>query len=77
LPGIVYSLPGKEALYAITSYSSKDEEAIVHIKPDVLGFRSYKVIDVDTGEELKVENNTVRFILKKHDLKVFRLVPAE
>ena len=76
LPGIVYSLPGKEALYAITSYSSKDEEAVVHIKPDVLGFKNYRVIDIDTGEELKVENDTLRFSLKKHDLKVFRILPA-
>lgn len=74
LPGIVYCVSGKEALYAITSYSSKDEEAVVHIKPDILGFQNYKVIDVDNGEELKVENNTLRFPLKKHDLKVFRII---
>ncbi|MGB9877594.1 MAG: glycoside hydrolase domain-containing protein [bacterium] len=75
LPGIVYSLPGKEALYAITSYSTKDEVAVVHIKPDVLGFKDYKVIDVDDGAEMKVENNTMRFPIKKHDLKVFRILP--
>lgn len=75
LPGIVYCLPGKEALYAITSYSQKDEEAIVHIKPDALRFQKYKVIDLDTGEEMKVENNTISFLLQKHDLKVFRILP--
>lgn len=75
LPGIVYCLPGKEALYAITSYSGKDEEAVVHIKPDVLGLQNFKVIDVDSGEEIGVENNTIRFPIKKHDLKVFRILP--
>lgn len=75
LPGIVYCIPGKESLYAITSYSQKDEEAIVHIKPDVLGLQNFKVIDVDSGEEIKVENNTIRFLIKKHDLKVFRVLP--
>ncbi|MBC7327678.1 hypothetical protein H5T87_06145 [bacterium] len=76
LPGIVYCLPGKEALYAITSYSTKDEEAVVHIKPQILGFNNYKVIDVDNGEEIAVSNDTFRFIIKKHDLKVFRILPT-
>lgn len=75
LPGIVYCVPGKEALYAITSYSQKDEEASVHIKPDVLGFSTYKVIDIDSGEEMKVENNTINFTIEKHGLKVFRILP--
>lgn len=76
LPGIVYCLPGKEAIFAITSYSSKDEEAVVRIKPDVLGFQGYKVVDVDSGDELRVEDNTISFPLKKHDLKVFRILPS-
>ncbi len=76
LPGIVYCVPGREALYAITSYSPKDEECIVHIKADVLGLQNYKIIDVDSGKEMEVENDTMRFLLKKHDLKVFRILPG-
>ncbi len=76
LPGIVYVLKGKEALFAITSYAQKDETAEVTILPRLLGFKgSYQVIDVETGRPLPVSGNKIKFLLKKHDLREFRLVP--
>ena len=76
LPGIVYLLKGKEALFAITSYAQQDETAAVTILPRLLGFKyGYRMIDVETGKEMPVKNNRVKFLLKKHDLREFRLIP--
>ncbi|MGB9677633.1 MAG: hypothetical protein ACPLZ9_03355, partial [Candidatus Ratteibacteria bacterium] len=74
-PGIVYSIPGKEALYAVTSYADKDLEAKVNIIPEILGFKKYRVIDIDNDQQVPVEKNTFRLNIKKHDLKVFKILP--
>jgi hypothetical protein len=50
--------------------------ATVTILPRLLGFKyGYKVIDLETGKQLQVINNRINFLLKKHDLREFRLVP--
>lgn len=77
LPGIVYSIPGKEAFYAVVSYAKNDLEEKVNIIPDILGFKKYKVIDIDTNEEVPVEKNSFLLKIKKHDLKVFRILNIE
>ena len=78
LPTIIYSLPGKEAVFAITSYAEQDAQANVKIDPKMLGFaNTYKVTDVESGEEISVKENILSFILKKHDVREFRIVPAQ
>jgi len=74
LPGIVYSVGGKEALYGVVSYLKEDAEETVFIESDKLGLSRYKVIDIDTNQEIPVENNTFKLNIKKHDLKVFRII---
>jgi hypothetical protein len=74
LPGIVYSVWGKEALYGVVSYLKEDAEETVFIESDKLGLSRYKVIDIDTNQEIPVENNTFKLNIKKHDLKVFRII---
>lgn len=77
LPTIVYSIPGEKAVFGITSYSEKDENAVVLIDQKLLGFKKYKVIDVDDGKEVKIQNNKIKFLIKKHDLKVFYVLPVK
>ncbi|MCM8785245.1 MAG: hypothetical protein NC827_08060 [Candidatus Omnitrophica bacterium] len=74
LPGIVYSIPKKKALYAVVSFCDKDVTEKIYITPEILGFKNFKVVDVDNGEIVPVENNTFEIFIKKHDLKVFEIV---
>ncbi len=73
LPSIVYAVPGKQAIAAIVSYADKDETARVTIDAKTLGFKNYIVTDAESEAELKVENNTVSFPLKRHDLKLLKV----
>jgi hypothetical protein len=75
LPGIVYSVFGKEALYGVCSYANINLETTIHVIPDILGFTHYKVINAATGKEVPVENNTFNIFIKKHDLEVFKIEP--
>jgi len=73
---IVYSVPGKLAVAAITSYAQQELDAAVSVDAKALGFRNgCLVVNVDGGTELPVENGIVRLLLKKHELKVLRLSP--
>jgi len=76
LPGIVFSLPGQEAVYLVTSYSSKDEQVRITIDPKALGFTgAYKVVDIETGQDVPLTDNVMTFPLKKHDLREMRITP--
>jgi hypothetical protein len=73
-PSIVYSRKGEEAIVAVTSYADCDLSAGLRIQPDALGLGDkFRVVDVETGAALAVENNVLPLRLKKHDLKVLRL----
>lgn len=75
LPTIVYSVPGREAVFLITSYAERDVQANVVIDPKPLGFANgYRVVDVESGQEVAVQNNRFSFMLKKHDVREFRVV---
>ncbi len=76
LPTIVYSVKGKHAVFAVVSYVDGDANTTLTIDPVALGFtRGYKVIDLESGEEQKVEGNKLALAIKKHDLREFRIVP--
>ncbi len=78
LPTIVYSVPEKEAIFVITSYAEQDAQANIKIDTKTLGFtNSYKVIDVESGEEMSIKDNTLSFTLRKHDVREFRVLPAQ
>jgi hypothetical protein len=75
LPTIVYSVKGREAVFAVVSYAETDKEAKVAVDPAALGFdRGYVLSDAETGQELPVAGNTVTFPLKKHDIRVCKVV---
>ena len=75
LPTIVYSVKGKEAVFAVVSYAEADVEAEVRIDPAALGFeRGYRVLNVETGEELPVRDDAARVTVRKHDIREFRIV---
>lgn len=77
LPTIVYSISGQEAVFAVTSYVEEDTQANLTIKPNVLGLKKgYLLTDVETGKEISIQNNGFSFILKKHDVREFRILPA-
>lgn len=74
LPTIVYSVKGKQAVFAVVSYSEKDEPANVTIDAATLGFpKGCKVTDTETEQEVSVTNNMLSFPLKKHDIRVYRI----
>jgi hypothetical protein len=74
LPTIVYSLPGREAVVAVTNFSSTDKECVLSIDTDTLGFPGRcTATDMETDEEIAVKNNQIRFILKKHNLRQLKL----
>jgi len=77
LPAIVFARIGEEAIVAITSYADGDRTAQVAIDFAALGFpHGARVLDVETGTELRLEGNRLRFALKQHDLREFRILPG-
>jgi hypothetical protein len=76
LPTIVYSVKGREAVFAVTSYAEEDVEGVVSIDPQTLGFgEGYGVTDVESGDRVPVHDNAIRLTIKKHDIREFRIVP--
>jgi len=76
LPTIVYSVKGKEAVFAVTGYADKDTQATLTIDPKTLGFPgAYRVLDAETDKEVPIQDHKLTFPLKKHDVREFRLVP--
>ena len=75
LPAIVYSLKGKEALLAVTSYAEQDLDATIRIDPKPLGLAAgYRVLDAETDQLVPCENDTLKLTIKKHDVREFRLL---
>jgi hypothetical protein len=78
LPGIVYSVPGRETVYAVTSYAGRDLEATVQVDPAALGFTGrYTVLDRETRQKQTVTNNQFRIAVKKHAARLFRILPGD
>lgn len=78
LPAIVYSLKGREAVAAVTSYSQRDEDVELSVDLPALGFAGgCKVVDVETLAELPIRDGKLHFRLKRHDVKVLRFTSAE
>jgi hypothetical protein len=76
LPTIVYAVPGQEAVFAVVSYAVQDEQAALTLDAAALGMAGgVRVTDTETGEELAVRDGRVSFPLKKHDIRVCRVVP--
>ncbi len=76
-PTIVYSVPGEETIIAVTSYEPTDREIELAIDPAELGLADgYRVVDVEDGSEIPVENDCARIELKRHDLREFRILPS-
>ncbi|MFC1715201.1 glycoside hydrolase domain-containing protein [Candidatus Poribacteria bacterium] len=77
LPTIVYSIPGREAVFVVTSYVEADAQATVNIDFRTLGFsESYSLVDVESGEDIQVQHHKFSFPLKKHDVREFRILPV-
>ncbi len=72
-PTIIYSIPKQKALVGITSYANKNENVDFIIKPEILGFTNYKVIDINTGKQIDVKNNKINIFFKKHDMVVLKI----
>ena len=76
LPTIVYAVKGKQAVFAVVSYADQDLTANLSVDPVALGFTGgYQVLDTETGQELPVTGNRLSFSLKKHDVRVCKVVP--
>ncbi len=75
LPTIVYSVKGEEAVFAVVSYADRDVTANVAVDAAALGFPGgCKVVDTETDQEVPVADGKLSFPLKKHDIRVCRVV---
>jgi hypothetical protein len=71
--GIVYSVPGKTAIAAVTNYADTKLDARMRVNAGVLGFpQGCRVTDVEGGAELPVKDGTLLLPLAKHELKLLR-----
>ncbi|MBL7222631.1 MAG: hypothetical protein ISS72_02135 [Candidatus Brocadiae bacterium] len=78
LPTIVYALKGKEAYVGVTSYAEQDLPCTLRIDAAALGLAGgYHAVDAETDEPVAVKDNTVEFVLKKHDVRAVRLLAGE
>ena len=76
VPTIVYSVPGKRAVAAAVSYSSKDENVALAVDAKALGFTgAWRASDGETGEAVPADGGKITLALKKHDIRVLVLVP--
>lgn len=74
-PTIVYSVPGKEAVFAVVSYADGDSDVDLSVDAAALGFRNgFRVADTETGAEVPVVDGHLRFPLKKHDIRICRIL---
>jgi hypothetical protein len=75
VPTIVYSLPGREALVAAVSYAREDLEVTLRADLAALGLPGdCTVMDVETGSRLAIRDGRLVFPLKRHDIKLLRLL---
>ncbi len=77
LPGIVYSVPGEEALCVFTNFAGESREARVRIDLGALGLQGpCETVDIETGARQDVRPEGLCFTLRSHDLKAFRVRPV-
>jgi hypothetical protein len=68
---IVYYRPGTDALIAVVSYAKEDREASIDVDLAALGLPpASKAVDWETRKAFAVDNGTVRFPLRKHDIRM-------
>jgi hypothetical protein len=76
LPTIVYSVPGKEAVFVVTSYAEQDVTANVSVDAKALGLGDgCRLTDVESGESFPVRDGRATFPLKKHAVREFGIAP--
>ena len=69
----MYSVPGKTAIAAVTSYADTKVNAELTVNAKSLGFpRGCRVTDVEGGAELPVKDGMISLPLGKHELKLLR-----
>ena len=72
---IVYSRKGKEAIVIVSSYSGKDEDAVLTIDTATLGFPyGYTVLEMEKNTIVEADDDHLSFSLKKHDFRQFKLI---
>ena len=71
---IVYSVPGKMAIAAVTNYvPRKIVNARLTVSAKALGFpQGCRVTDLEDGTELSMEDGTISLPLENHGLKLLR-----
>jgi hypothetical protein len=78
VPTVVYSVPGKEAVAVVVSYSTSDENIALSVDAKTLGFSgSYQAVDTESGEKFAPASGKIAFPLKKHDMKIIRFTAAQ
>ncbi len=78
LPAIVYAVPGSEAVAVVVSYAREDKELKAAFDLKALGLNgAVKIVDAESGAELKAANGAVSLPIKKHDIKVLRIEGAK
>jgi hypothetical protein len=78
LPTIVYSVKGERAVFAVASYAESDVDATLTIDREALGLLApCRILDVETGEPVELEQGKLPIRIKKHDIREFMIVPGE
>lgn len=79
LPTIVYCVPGKQAVVAVTSYANETVTAQLRVEWATLGLApgNCTITDVEQGETLTPTGHGLAFELGKHDLKVLTFAGRE
>lgn len=76
VPTIVYSVPGREAVFAAVSYADRDVDTLLRVDTTALGLGGdCRVINAETGDELPLVDGEVALKLARHDVLVGRVEP--
>jgi hypothetical protein len=76
VPTVVYSVKGSEAVVGVASYAPEDRRVLLTVDAASLGFGGGCVVtDVETGETLEQDGGAVPLHIKRHDVRVLKLVP--
>ncbi|MBN2451745.1 MAG: hypothetical protein JXR77_15260 [Lentisphaeria bacterium] len=75
VPAILYSVPGQEAVAAVTNYTREPLAVTLHVDPEILGFRpgTVAVANTEDGTLLTGAGNDLRLELPGHDVRVLRI----
>jgi hypothetical protein len=76
VPTVVYSVKGSEAVVGVASYAPDDRRVRLTVDAASLGFGGGCVVtDVETGETLEQDGGAISLHIKRHDVRVLKLVP--